>query len=47
MMLGQAMAFAPDFTAAKVAANKIIQLIERKPQIYDVSPSADEKNWVL
>ncbi|KAF4526587.1 hypothetical protein B566_EDAN006401 [Ephemera danica] len=45
MMLGQALAFAPDFNQAKVAANKIIRLLERKPQIYDTSFSMLSADW--
>ena len=33
MMVGQAVAFAPNYNKAKVAATKIFMLLERKPQI--------------
>ncbi|XP_059477636.1 ATP-dependent translocase ABCB1-like [Neocloeon triangulifer] len=37
MMLGQALAFAPDFNQAKVAANKIMRLLARQPKIFHTS----------
>jgi hypothetical protein len=46
MMLGQALAFAPDFNQAKVSANKIIRLLERKPLIYDTSFTNLNREWV-
>ncbi|XP_046391423.1 multidrug resistance protein homolog 49-like [Ischnura elegans] len=43
MMLGQALAFAPNFNQAKVSASKIFALLDRKPQITTLNVKPDPK----
>jgi hypothetical protein len=47
MMLGQALAFAPDFSQAKVSASKIMKLLERQPKIYTSSSDPMPSDWVI
>lgn len=42
MMVGQAMAFAPNFSKAKIAASKLITLFNRTPAI-DTSDNVGQK----
>ncbi|XP_071445843.1 multidrug resistance protein homolog 49-like isoform X2 [Hetaerina americana] len=46
MMLGQALAFAPNFNQAKISASKIFALLDRKPQIPTLNVKADPK-WKM
>ncbi|KAJ9592690.1 hypothetical protein L9F63_015634, partial [Diploptera punctata] len=43
-MLGQTLAFAPNYNAAKMAAGRIFNLMDRKPKI--VSPDVNANEWV-
>ena len=42
-MLGQGLAFAPNYSIAKMAAGRMIQLIDRKPKIYSAPDHIDSK----
>lgn len=44
--IGNAMAFAPNFNKAMVAAAKIFGLLDRKPEIYDPLHSSKDSDWV-
>jgi ABC-type siderophore export system fused ATPase/permease subunit len=46
MMLGQALAFAPDFSQAKVSASKIMKLLQRQPKIFTSSSDPMSSDWV-
>lgn len=46
MMLGQALAYAPDFNQAKVSASKIMKLLDRHPKIYISSSDPKPAGWV-
>lgn len=46
-MLGQALAFAPNFNTAKISAGRIFNLLDRNPEIYSPPESeSNDKNWV-
>jgi hypothetical protein len=44
-MLGQGLAFVPNYNTAKIAAGRMFRLMDRKPRIY--SPQmTDDSDWV-
>jgi hypothetical protein len=43
-MLGQTLAFAPNYNAAKMAAGRLFYLMDRKPHIS--SPDENANEWV-
>jgi hypothetical protein len=43
-MLGQTLAFAPNYNAAKMAAGRLFYLVDRKPRIS--SPDENANEWV-
>ena len=42
-MLGQGLAFAPNYSIAKMAAGRMFRLMDRKPRIYSSSHEDDYK----
>lgn len=44
--MGQALAFAPNFNAAKISAGRIFQLLDRTPKIISPIVLNEDKNWV-
>lgn len=45
-MMGQALAFAPNFNAARISAGRIFYLFDRMPKIISPSDVEEKKNWV-
>lgn len=45
-MMGQVLAFAPNFNAAKVSGARILRLMNRKPLIQSDESIVDDPNWV-
>lgn len=45
-MLGQVLAFAPNFNAAKISGARILRLMERVPLIKSDESVADDPSWV-
>lgn len=45
-MLGQSMAFAPNFGTAKLSAGRLFQLLDRKPLISSSEDSKDPEQTV-
>lgn len=45
-MLGQVLAFAPNFNAAKISGARILRLMERTPQIKSNESLKDDPSWV-
>lgn len=44
-MMGQALAFAPNFNSAKISAARILRLMDRHPKIVSPPVVTAEKNW--
>lgn len=45
-MMGQGLAFAPNFNAAKISAGRIFQLLDRIPKMTSLPEMPEEKDWV-
>lgn len=45
-MMGQGLAFAPNFNAAKISAGRIFQLLDRIPKMTSPPEMPEEKDWV-